>query len=101
MNHRLWNKRMLAMYVDTLLMSIGFFMLVPLLTVHLIQDLSWSASMAGIVLAVSSFSVQAFKFGAGLLADRIGYKLAILLGVGVRVIGFTMYAFADGLLDFL
>ncbi|WP_456276479.1 MFS transporter [Bacillus sp. AK128] len=82
---------LLAMYVDTLLMAIGFYMLVPLLSVYFIHHLHWSISLTGLILAVSGISQNGLRFFCGLLADHIGYKRAILLGVGIRIIGFVLY----------
>ncbi|WP_456271203.1 MFS transporter [Bacillus sp. AK031] len=82
---------LIAMYVDTLLMAIGFYMLVPLLSVYFINHLHWSISLTGLILAVSGISQNGLRFFCGILADQIGYKRAILLGVGIRVIGFVLY----------
>lgn len=83
------------MYVDTLLIAVGFFMLFPLLSVHLIQDLGWSAVAVGTIIAVNSFSQQSFKFISGIVADRIGYKNAILIGIAIRIPGYVLYGVAD------
>ncbi|MDQ1911078.1 MFS transporter [Paenibacillus sp. GD4] len=85
------SRPLLAMYIDTLLMAIGFFMLVPLLGVHLMHELGWSAASAGVVMAISGFAQQGFKFFSGIFADRIGYKRAILIGVAVRIAGYALY----------
>ncbi|WP_281885122.1 MFS transporter [Paenibacillus sp. YYML68] len=91
----LWSVHLITMYADTLLMAIGFFMLGPLLGVHMINNLGWSAAVAGSVMAISGLSQHGFKFIAGAFADRIGYKKAILLGVGVRIVGYTLYGLVD------
>lgn len=85
-----------AMYLDTLCMAIGFYMLIPLLSIYAIHNLNWSAATVGIILAISSLSQQGFRFLSGLLAERIGYKEAIVLGVGIRVVGYLMF----GLMQF-
>ncbi|XQY91153.1 MFS transporter [Metabacillus sp. HB246100] len=82
---------LIAMYIDTLVMSIGFYMLVPLLGVYFINHLNWSSTLTGMVLAISGLSQNGLRFFCGIIADRIGYKQAILLGVGIRVAGFILY----------
>lgn len=80
-----------SMYLDTLVMAIGFYMLVPLLSVYAIDQLGWSTALVGVILAISSLSQNGFRFLAGLLADKIGYKKAILLGVGIRILGYLTF----------
>ncbi|MFD2615610.1 MDR family MFS transporter [Paenibacillus gansuensis] len=84
-----------VLYLDTLLIAVGFFMLVPMLGLHMMHDLGWSAAAAGSIMATSSFSQQAFKVLGGMIADRIGYKRSILIGVALRIPGYLLYAFAD------
>jgi MFS transporter, DHA1 family, multidrug resistance protein len=97
----LFSLELLTMYANTLLMAIGFFMLGPLLGVHMINNLGWSAALAGSILAVSGLSQHGFKFVAGAFADRVGYKKAILIGVGVRVVGYGLYGLADSPTGFM
>jgi len=92
---RRWSGSLMTMYLDTLLMAIGFFMLTPLLGLYFIQHLGWSAALTGSIIAVSGLANNSLRFFFGVLADRIGYKRAILLGVGVRVAGFVMYGFVS------
>lgn len=86
---------LLALYLDTLLMAIGFFMLVPLLSVYFVQYLKWNASLTGLILSISGFTQNSMKFFCGIIADRIGYKNAILIGVIIRSIGFGLYGFVN------
>ncbi|HEX7057941.1 MAG TPA: MFS transporter [Bacilli bacterium] len=83
---------LLSMYADTLLMAVGYFMLVPLLGYHFIQELGWSAALSGSVLAVSGVVQNGMKLFLGMLADRMGYRRAIMLGVATRVAGYYLYA---------
>jgi MFS transporter, DHA1 family, multidrug resistance protein len=97
----LFSPELLTMNANTLLMAIGFFMLGPLLGVHMINNLGWSAALAGSILAVSGLSQHGFKFVAGAFADRVGYKKAILIGVGVRVVGYGLYGLAESPTGFM
>lgn len=82
---------LMALYVDTLLMAIGFYILVPILSVYFINRLGMSTALSGSIIAVSGLAQNGFRFFCGIAADRIGYKNAILLGVGIRIVGFTLY----------
>ena len=82
---------LLALYIDTLVMAIGFYMLVPILSVYFINHLGMSTALSGSIIAVSGLAQNGFRFFCGIAADRIGYKKTILLGVGIRIVGFTIY----------
>src|SRR5437763_17131266 len=55
-------------------MNTGFFMLFPLLTVHLTRDLGFDATGVGLVLAARNLLQQGSAPLGGSLADRVGYK---------------------------
>jgi MFS transporter, DHA1 family, multidrug resistance protein len=88
-------KATLTLLVNNLLMWGGFFMVVPLISVHYVKDLGWAASLIGIVLALRQFSQQGITVFSGALADRFGAKGLILLGLFVRSLGFMSMAWAD------
>jgi MFS transporter, DHA1 family, multidrug resistance protein len=79
------------------LMSAGFFMLIPLLSVHLTRDLGFSGAAAGAVLALRQLTQQGLMLFGGALADRIGYRPVIALGMLVRALGFFGFALGDSL----
>jgi MFS transporter, DHA1 family, multidrug resistance protein len=86
-----------ALYVlltGTFLMWGGFFMVVPLIGLHFVNDLGWAASSIGLVLAVRQFGQQGLTVFGGALADRFGVRGLILAGLLVRAIGFTLMGFA-------
>ncbi|MGG1660240.1 MDR family MFS transporter [Brevibacillus sp. NRS-1366] len=75
------------------MMNLGFYALIPYLTLYLTGSIGWTLAMAGLVLSVRQFSQQGFAFLGGVMADAFGYKGAMVLGMGVRAIGFAMFAF--------
>jgi DHA1 family multidrug resistance protein-like MFS transporter len=74
--------------IDNLLMWCGFFVVVPMISVHFVKDLGWAASLIGIVLAVRQLVQQGFTMFSGALADRFGTRELILMGLLVRAFGF-------------
>lgn len=78
--------------INTLMMSLGFFALIPYLSLHLTQSLLWTPLLAGVLLMVRQFSQQGLAFFTGLIADQVGYKTMITLGLFVRGIGFLLFA---------
>jgi MFS transporter, DHA1 family, multidrug resistance protein len=85
----------LVLLVGNLLMWGGFFMVIPLISVHYVKGLGWAASLIGIVLALRQFTQQGVTVFSGALADRFGAKGLILLGLLVRAVGFMSMAWAE------
>ncbi|MGW5753146.1 MFS transporter [Nocardia rhamnosiphila] len=74
--------------------NIGFFMVLPYLSVHLTEDLGLRAAFVGVVLGLRTFSQQGLFFIGGSLADRWGVKPVVLAGCVCRILGFVGLAFA-------
>ncbi len=86
-----------ALYVllaGTFLMWGGFFMVIPIIGLHFINDLGWAASSIGLILAVRQFTQQGLTVFGGALADRFGVRGLILAGLLVRSLGFALMGFA-------
>lgn len=79
--------------VLSFLMNIGFYALIPYLTLYLTDSFAWTVAMAGMVLGVRQFSQQGFAFLGGIAADKFGYKVTMVLGMIVRATGFLLFAF--------
>ena len=76
-------------------MNGGFFLIIPLLSVHFVDQLGWAAAFLGLVLAVRQFMQQGLTVFGGALADRFGAKVLILSGIFIRVISFALMGFAQ------
>ncbi|WP_051721169.1 MULTISPECIES: MFS transporter [Actinomycetes] len=77
--------------------NVGFFMVLPYLSVHLTNDLGLGAALVGVVLGIRTFSQQGMFFVGGTLADRWGIKPVVLVGCLVRVLGFLGLGLVDSL----
>ncbi len=75
---------MLVMIVNSFMMWGGFFMVVPLISIHYVEQLGWATASIGIVLGVRQLFQQGFTVVGGMLADRFGARLLILAGLIVR-----------------
>ncbi len=73
-----------VLLLDTFLMWGGFFLVVPLISVHYVNGLGWAAGSVGLVLAVRQLTQQGFAAVGGVLADRWGAKGPICAGLLVR-----------------
>jgi DHA1 family multidrug resistance protein-like MFS transporter len=67
-------------------------MIVPLISIHYVEQLGWATASIGIVLGMRQLFQQGFTVVGGMLADRFGARLLILCGLVVRVIGFGAMA---------
>ena len=85
----------LVIYANTFLMYGGFFMVIPLISIHYGSDLGWSGGTIGAVLAVRQLVQQGLALIGGIVADRVGARLPIVAGLLVRAAGFGWMAFAD------
>ena len=73
----------------------GFFMVVPLLSVHYVDGLGWAAGSIGVVLGVRQVVQQGLTVAGGALADRLGAKGLIVAGLLLRAAGFVWTARAE------
>jgi DHA1 family multidrug resistance protein-like MFS transporter len=86
---------LIVLLVDTFFMWGGFFMVIPLISVHYVDDLGWPAASIGIVLAVRQLTQQGLTLPGGMLADRVGAKSLICAGMLLRAAGFASMAWAS------
>jgi MFS transporter, DHA1 family, multidrug resistance protein len=72
----------------------GFFMVIPMIGLHFINDLGWAASSIGLILAVRQFGQQGLTVFGGALADKFGVRVLILAGLLIRTFGFALMGYA-------
>ena len=80
--------------LDNLLVIFGFFMVFPLISLHFVDQLGWSATIVGLALAMRQFMQQGLGLFGGSLADRYGAKPLIVCGMLMRAAGFACMALA-------
>jgi DHA1 family multidrug resistance protein-like MFS transporter len=84
-----------ALYVTTLCTWGGYYLVIPLLAVHYVDGLGWTAATIGVLLAIRQFTQQGVGVVFGVICDRIGPKLPIIAGMLFRSAGFATMAFAE------
>ena len=85
----------IAIAISTFFSWAGFFLIIPLVAVHYVDNLGWAAGTVGIVLAVRQFTQQGLTTLFGVLSDRVGPKVLICTGMLVRAAGFAAMARAE------
>lgn len=86
-----------VLYGDTFTMAVGFYMLVPLLAYHFLENLGLTIALVGALTALRSAAQNGVMPVSGWVADRIGYRRAIASGVLVRAAGFVVLGVASSL----
>ena len=56
----------------------GFFLVIPLVAVHYVDDLGWAAGTIGLLLAIRQFTQQSLTTLFGIVCDRVGTQAADL-----------------------
>lgn len=81
-------------------MNMGFYALIPYLSLYLTDSFYWTMALAGFLLGVRQLSQQGLTFLGGLIADRIGLKRTLVSGVLIRGIGFFSFGFCTEVWQF-
>lgn len=84
----------LALIFNNFLMWGGFFMVIPLVTVHFSLGLGWTAASVGAVLGLRQIAQQGLTVFGGAYADKIGPRPLIATGLAVRALGFAAMGLA-------
>jgi len=91
---RVRRRGLIVLLVNTYLMWSGFFMIVPMISVHYVDDLGWAAASIGLILGIRQLLQQTLTVIGGALADRRGAKRLIVIGLMIRVLAFSGMAWA-------
>ncbi|MBV8048186.1 MAG: multidrug efflux MFS transporter MdtH [Paludibacterium sp.] len=81
--------------LDSQLVLLGFYMVIPMISVHFVDGLGWAAASVGVALGARQLTQQGLGLFGGALADRFGAKPLILCGMLLRAVGFALMALAQ------
>lgn len=87
---RTFNRRVRILLVNQLAIYLGFFMLLPYLSLYLSSGLGLAGWAVGLILGVRNFCQQGMFLVGGTLTDRFGYRLPVILGCVLRTVGFAL-----------
>jgi MFS transporter, DHA1 family, multidrug resistance protein len=74
--------------------NIGFFMVIPFLTIYVTQDAGMSGLQAGALFAVLEFTRRGLGMPAGWASDRVGAARVLVLGLLIEVVGYLAFTVA-------
>jgi MFS family permease len=83
------------------LLFFGFYLLLPVLPVYLMQEFHAGSSQVGIILSSYVVAALVVRPFSGFLADRFQRKTVYLLGFGLFVAAFTAYPLVETLMLFV
>jgi MFS family permease len=75
----------------------GFYMLMPFVAGYLLTDVGLSAAVVSMVLGVRHLSQHGLYLVGGVIADRVGARGVIIVGLAIRAVGFALFAVGGSL----
>ncbi len=80
--------------MDHMLVVAGFYLVFPIIGLHFVGHLGWSAASVGLALGARQVAQQGLALFGGSLSDRYGARPLIVAGMLLRASGFALMAFA-------
>ena len=74
--------------------SMAYFGILTLMTTYLGHDLGWGDTFAAVTVSMFTMSVTLAMLGIGSLAEKLGLRKALLLGLAVAVVARALYCLA-------
>lgn len=87
-------KHVRILLVLQFLMNLSTFVAMPLMAVHMVQNLDLSAAVIGTVFTIHLALGRALPIVTGPIADRFGFRNLMVLGLIIRACGFLAFSFA-------
>lgn len=95
------NKDLKILLFSVLILHIGLYLVIPILPVILSSEKKINTSEIGIILGAGSLAFQLGSVKGGVLADRIGKKITMIIGAVIMAISLLGYAMANKFAIFL
>lgn len=81
--------------LDSLLVILGFFVVMPMISLRFVDQLGWAAGVVGLALGLRQLTQQGLGVFGGSLADKFGARPLIVCGMLLRALGFASLAYAQ------
>lgn len=90
-----------VLIASALIENMAFGLIIPLLTIYMVTDVGISESLSGVVLAGYTLSgIPGMIFG-GMLVDKIGRRVVLLISLGFMSLTIFLYFYAFDFITFL
>ena len=87
--------------LDSLLVILGFFVVMPMISLRFVDQLGWAAGVVGLALGLRQLTQQGLGVFGGSLADKFGARPLIVCGMLLRALGFASLAYAQSGLELI
>ncbi|MFB3240040.1 multidrug efflux MFS transporter MdtH [Aeromonas salmonicida] len=87
--------------LDSLLVILGFFVVMPMISLRFVDQLGWAAGVVGLALGLRQLTQQGLGVLGGSLADKFGARPLIVGGMLLRAAGFASLAYAQSGLELI
>jgi DHA1 family multidrug resistance protein-like MFS transporter len=90
-----------VLVASALIENIAFGLIIPYLTIYMVEDLEINNTLAGVVLAAYTVSGVPAVILGGMFADKIGRRIVLLISLSLMSVTMMLYFFATGFLTLL
>jgi MFS family permease len=90
-----------VLVASALIENIAFGLILPYLTIYMVDDLDINNTLAGLVLAAYTVSGVPAVILGGMFADKIGRRIVLLTSLSLMSVTMMLYFFAAGFLSLL
>lgn len=90
-----------VLVASALIENIAFGLIIPYLTIYMVQDLLIENTLAGVVLAAYTISGVPAVILGGMFADKIGRRIVLLISLSLMSVTMMLYFFANGFVTLL
>ena len=87
--------------LDSLLVILGFFVVMPMISLRFVDQLGWAVGVVGLALGLRQLTQQGLGILGGSLADKFGALPLIVGGMLLRAAGFASLAYAQSGLELI
>ncbi len=88
--YRSFDRGVQVLLLNQLGIYLGFFMLLPYLSLYLSATLGLAGWAVGLILGARNFAQQGMFLIGGTITDRLGYRIPVIAGCALRTAGFTL-----------
>jgi MFS family permease len=90
-----------VLVASALIENIAFGLIIPYLTIYMVEDLEINNTLAGLVLAAYTVSGVPAVILGGMFADKIGRRVVLLVSLSLMSVTMMLYFFATGFVTLL